>query len=129
MAYPESVFKVVTPSIQIEWNISADLFTQMLDKLVSNAIDFSSPGKPIEIILEKNKSTVIRIINYGSVLPLEMKAQLFNSMVSFRGKKDQQPHLGLGLHIAKLIAEFHNAEITADNLPQNEGVVFKISFK
>ena len=77
----------------------------------------------------RNKSTVIRIINYGSVLPLEMKAQLFNSMVSFRGKKDEQPHLGLGLHIAKLIAEFHNAEITADNLPKNEGVVFKIRFK
>lgn len=50
-------------------------------------------------------------------------------MVSFGGKKDKQPHLGLGLHIAKLIAEFHNAVITADNLPQNEGIVFKIGFK
>ena len=129
LAYPESVFKVVTPSTQIEKNISADLVTQMLDKLVSNAVDFSSPEKPIEIILEKNKTTDIKIINYGSVLPTEMKAQLFNSMVSFRGKKDQQPHLGLGLHIAKLIADFHSAEITADNLPKNEGVVFKISFK
>ena len=129
MAYPEFDFNVVTPSIKIDKKISTDLFTQMLDKLVSNATDFSSSGKPIEIILEKNKSTVIRIINYGSVLPMEMKAQLFNSMVSFRGKKDEQPHLGLGLHIAKLIAEFHNAEITADNLPKNEGVVFKIRFK
>lgn len=53
LAYPESVFKVVTPSTQIERGISADLFTQMLDQLVSNAIDFSSPGKPIEIILKK----------------------------------------------------------------------------
>jgi len=129
LAYPESVFKLVTPSTPIEKNISADLFTQMLDKLVSNAIDFSSPEEPIEIILEDNKTTDIKIINYGSVLPTEMKAQLFNSMVSFRGKKDMQPHLGLGLHIAKLIAEFHSAEITANNLPKNEGVVFKISFK
>ncbi|MEE9575661.1 MAG: histidine kinase dimerization/phospho-acceptor domain-containing protein, partial [Gammaproteobacteria bacterium] len=101
LAYPEFDFNVVTPSIKIEKNISTDLFTQMLDKLVGNAIDFSSPGKPIKIILEKNKLTVISIINYGSVLPLEMKAQLFNSMVSFRAKKDEQPHLGLGLHIAK----------------------------
>jgi len=129
LAYPESAFKVTTPSIKIEKNISADLFIQMLDKLISNAVDFSVPGKPIEIILEDNKTTKIRIINYGSVLPDEMKAQLFNSMVSFREKKDEQPHLGLGLHIARLIAEFHDAEITANNLPQNDGVVFKINFK
>jgi len=101
----------------------------MLDKLISNAVDFGLPEKPIEIILENNKKTEIRIINYGSVLPIEMKAQLFNSMVSFREKKDEQPHLGLGLHIARLIAEFHHAEITASNLPQTEGVVFKIRFE
>ena len=129
LAYPESDFKVTTPSIKTEKNISADLFIQMLDKLVSNAVDFSLPGKPIEIILEHNKTTEINIINYGSVLPDEMKGQLFNSMVSIRKKKDAQPHLGLGLHIARLIAEFHDAEITANNLPQNEGVVFKIRFK
>ncbi len=128
LAYPETEFKVTIPSIKIIKNISADLFTQMLDKLISNAADFSMPGKPIEIMLQDNKATDIKIINYGSVLPVEMKAQLFNSMVSFREKKDEQPHLGLGLHIARLIAEFHNAEITANNLPQNEGVVFKISF-
>ena len=129
LVYPDSVFKVITPSNKIEKNISADLITQMLDKLISNAVDFSLPGMPIEIILENNKKTEIRIINYGSVLPIEMKAQLFNSMVSFREQKDEQPHLGLGLHIARLIAEFHHAEITADNLTQTKGVVFKIRFE
>jgi signal transduction histidine kinase len=129
LAYPESDFKVTTPSIKIEKNISADLFIQMLDKLISNAVDFTLPGKPIEIILQDNKTTEIRIINYGPVLPEKMKGQLFNSMVSFRQKKDEQPHLGLGLHIVRLIAEFHYAEVTANNLPQNSGVVFKISFK
>ena len=129
LVYPESDFKVVKPSVKIEKNISADLFTQMLDKLISNAVDFSLSGTSIEIILQDNTTTEISIINYGSVLPAEMKAQLFHSMVSFRQKKDDQPHLGLGLHIAKLIAEFHHAEITANNLPQNNGVIFKISFK
>ena len=126
--YPESDFKVVTPAVKIEKPISVDLFTQMLDKLISNAVDFSLPGKPIEIILQDKKTTEISIINYGSLLPAEMKAQLFNSMVSFRQKKDEQPHLGLGLHIARLIAEFHHAVITASNLPQDEGVIFKINF-
>jgi len=129
LAYPDSDFKIMTPSIKIEKKLSADLFTQMLDKLISNAVDFSLPGKPIEIILKHSKTTEISIINYGPVLPDEMKAQLFNSMVSIRKKKDEQPHLGLGLHIARLIAEFHDAEITVNNLPHNAGVVFKINFK
>jgi dedicated sortase system histidine kinase len=129
LIYSDSDFKVTTPSFKIEKKLSADLFTQMLDKLISNAVDFSLPGKPIEILLEKNKTTTeISIINYGPVLPDKMKAQLFNSMVSIRKKKDEQPHLGLGLHIARLIAEFHDAEITANNLPHNAGVVFKISY-
>lgn len=129
LAYPDSSFKITTPLTVIKRDIAADLLIQMLDKLVSNAVDFSRPDKAIEIVLQNESSPVISIINYGSSLPLEMKAQLFNSMVSCRGKKDAQPHLGLGLYIAKLIAEFHHAEITANNLPQDQGVVFKIRFR
>jgi K+-sensing histidine kinase KdpD len=48
-----------------------------------------------------------------------MRDRLFASMVSVR--KDAggpKPHLGLGLHVARLIAEFHRGEIRADNLQQ-----------
>jgi two-component system, OmpR family, sensor histidine kinase ChvG len=32
------------------------------------------------------------------------------------------PHLGLGLYVARLIAEFHGGSITAENLPTGDGV-------
>ena len=44
-----------------------------------------------------------------------MRTQLFDSMVSIRSGGDDK-HLGLGLYVAKLIAEGHGGEIDADNI-------------
>ena len=101
----------------------------MLDKLVGNAVDFSYPEKKIYIKLfsEENKIT-LQVINYGPQLSKNMTDELFNSMVSVRDKRtDAGPHLGLGLFIAKLIAEFHGGIISAANLTEDEGVCFSIT--
>lgn len=96
----------------------------MLDKLVGNAIEFSHPDKAITInLLDKTNSIEIQIINIGPVLPEDMFNDLFNSMVSIRAERsDAAPHLGLGLFVARLIAEFHDGTITANNLEKGEGV-------
>ncbi|MXZ33197.1 MAG: proteobacterial dedicated sortase system histidine kinase, partial [Gammaproteobacteria bacterium] len=71
---------------------------------------------------------VIRIINAGPYLPQEMKDRIFESMVSVRPhQKQRQPHLGMGLHIARLITDFHNGQIRADNREDVEGVMITVS--
>ncbi len=49
---------------------------------------------------------------------------------SFRSasKRDGRPHLGLGLHIVALVADFHGGRCEADDLPDGSGVVFRVWF-
>ena len=59
-----------------------------------------------------------------------MKDRLFDSMVSMRDTKRQsQPHLGLGLYIARLIVEFHQGDITANDHNNPSGVTLSITLK
>jgi len=48
-------------------------------------------------------------------------------MISVRPQEKQdQPHLGMGLHIARLIAEFHGGQIRAENRQDRKGVVITV---
>jgi len=121
--YPEQSFELFLKAGRM--TASKDLIAQCLDKLVSNAVSFVEPDSTIIISTEiLNNYWQISVYNQGPPLPVGMEEQLFQSMVSVREKKskNEEPHLGLGLHIVRLIAEFHQGEVSARN--QNDGVCF-----
>ena len=98
-------------------NGSKELVAQMVDKLVQNALDFTTEDDLINLQLNiENEQYLLRVINTGSQIPVHNSHQLFDSLTSFRQQKDPEPHLGLGLYIAKLICDYHQASITAHNL-------------
>ena len=60
-------------------------------------------------------------------MPAEFGARLFESMISVReGPQTAAPHLGLGLYVARLIAEYHGGSIDAANLPAGAGVAVTV---
>ena len=65
--------------------------------------------------------------NDGPTLPPEMQNRLFEPMVSVREQAGDEVHLGLGLHVARLISEFHGGELTARNRPTADGVRVSLS--
>jgi len=104
-----------------------DLIAQMLDKLISNANDYSEKNTNIIIQLQSdNNNVILKVINQGEPLQQEMINNLFDSMVSLRQHKTEEPHLGLGLHIVRLIAEFHHGSVQAYNM-DNGLVCFEVS--
>ncbi|WP_076417913.1 proteobacterial dedicated sortase system histidine kinase [Colwellia sp. UCD-KL20] len=107
---------------------SPEHIAQLLDKVFANAVEFSNDNK-VSISLQETSSTfVIHISNNGKHLPELMKDRLFDSMVSMRDTKRQaQPHLGLGLYIARLIVEFHQGSISANDHHNPLGVTLSIT--
>ncbi|MEJ2175242.1 MAG: ATP-binding protein [bacterium] len=130
LAYPETVIALELPEGALQVAGSPDLAAQLLDKLVENAVDFARPGTPVRVALEaRERRAILSVANQGPVLPKSMRGRLFESMVSVREAQGRKgPHLGLGLYVARLIAEFHGGSIEARNLPDGEGVVVRARF-
>ena len=114
-------------------NGSQDLIVQMLDKLIGNAVDFHQINTPISIELrsitlaDNTKTAQLVVRNTGVSLVDDDNQKLFQPMVSIRPmmKQTNEPHLGLGLYIVKLIVETHNGKVMAKNWQQ--GVEFCVT--
>jgi dedicated sortase system histidine kinase len=129
LAYPN--YKLITKVTDqvAALNGSPELFAQMLDKIVANAVEFSEEQAEILVTLEKKgQKTALMICNQGPLLPDNMQNELFDSMVSVRHQKDiQQPHLGLGLYIARIIADYHKGNVSIYNNEKSDGVCVRIT--
>lgn len=127
--HPKTTFEFEPVLQSAEISGSADHIAQMLDKVISNAVEFSADDI-VRISFKCDKQYYeLSIENKGDCLPSQMQEQLFDSMVSVRKEENSStPHLGLGLYIARLIVEFHNGKISARNTPDEDGVTIKMLF-
>jgi two-component system sensor histidine kinase ChvG len=113
--YPSRQFEFVTELDAAPTQGSPELIIQMLDKLVDNAVSFSNEGDTVTLgVQAQGGALLLSVANPGPPLPERMRYQMFDSMVSMRPAEDDK-HLGLGLYVARLIAEGHGGRISADN--------------
>jgi dedicated sortase system histidine kinase len=128
-AYPHTKFELAMTGEAVTLTGAPDLFAQMLDKLAANAADFAKPGTPVLISLQRSgNEAVLQFSNSGPPLPAEIAGRLFESMISARKEaSNDNPHLGLGLYIVRLIAEFHGGRASARNWHDGGGVVIEVS--
>jgi len=108
------------------------MIEQLMDKLLSNASDFTDDKIPVTVNCYRNqKQAVITVLNSGPLLPEGFEKQVFDGMTSIRMlNQDEQTHLGLGLYIVKLIAVFHNGNASAENVTFYKGQPFQgVRFK
>jgi dedicated sortase system histidine kinase len=127
LAYPDAVIEDDLQGPVIVSGVP-EYIAQLMDKLIANAVEFTYYRKPITVFCRAIKGrAVLRVTNYGPYLPEEMKGRLFDSMISVRPQeKQREPHLGMGLHIARLITEFHQGHIRAENIQEFEGVAITL---
>ena len=123
--------RISLPPSSVPFHGAPDLIAQALDKLFDNARSFSADDGWIAISLEgSGEAVVLRMANSGPLLPQAMQERLFDSLVSLRERSarvaGEAPHLGLGLHVVRLVAELHKGQTTAANLGDASGVEFSL---
>ena len=113
---------------------SPDLLALLLDKLVDNALGFARAGSAVEVELHRfGRTGTLSVRNEGPQLPASMDGRLFESMVSLRAGEAAgdpakgAPHLGLGLYIVRLVAEFHGGSAGAHDRPDGRGVIVTVT--
>jgi two-component system, OmpR family, sensor histidine kinase ChvG len=124
-AYPGVRLRLDERVAAARCEVAPEAIAQALDKLVGNALDFATPGSEIVVGVgatraNGNRHWRIAVANQGPALPAAMADSLFESMVSVRADTadtaDPTGHLGLGLYLVRLIAEFHGGSAYARNI-------------
>ncbi len=128
LVYPSARIGFRPPASAIPIEGAPELIAQLMDKLIANAVEFAH-GSAIDVRLERGESEARLIVaNDGPPLPAHMQGRLFESMVSVRaGGAASQPHLGLGLYIVRVIAQFHGGRAEAADKPGGTGVVVTVT--
>lgn len=124
--YPSAKFALRGVDSEIQVTGVPDLISQAFDKLISNAVDFHRPGSTISIDCElQPRGVTLTVCNEGPNLPPAV--DIFQSMYSGREGRQDEPHLGLGLYLVRLISEFHGGQALAENRLAPPGVAVSMS--
>jgi signal transduction histidine kinase len=124
---------LMAPAGALPFHGAPDLIVQALDKLVDNARGFCPADGWIRLGLSQESDGVrLTVANSGPLLAPGRSERLFDALVSQRPRgagHDSAPHLGLGLHIVRLVSERHGGHARASNLADGSGVEFSLSLR
>jgi two-component system sensor histidine kinase ChvG len=97
------------------------------DNLITNAISFSPPGRPILItvgLTENREQICITVEDEGPGIPENKLENIFERFYTERPKhEDYGSHSGLGLSIARQIFRAHGGTVKAENIRSVDGSV------
>ncbi len=86
--------------------VSPDRLVQALEKLLENAASFAPPGSPIDVTVTRERADVVlRVEDRGPGVPEALRERIFERFFTFRPADGDSGHSGLGLALARTIAE------------------------
>jgi len=110
-------------------NVDGGRMQQVLFNLLDNAVKFSPEGSPIELRLRaEGPWAAISVRDYGEGFAEGDREELFGLFV--QGRQDlsrQQGGLGIGLALARRLAELHGGSVDAASEGPGKGAVFTIT--
>ena len=104
-----------------------ELLTKIVSELVDNGFKFSKPGTPVRVVGRyTDDSFILSVVDRGVGMTRQQIADA-GAFVQFDREAREQQGSGLGLVIAKRLAELHGGELTVDSMP-DRGTTVAVTF-
>lgn len=126
----------ISPTAQIDIETSGTLvgewdrprLSQAFTNLLTNALEYGSPGKPISVIAhgDGDKGVTVEVTNQGAAIPRDQLASLFTPMKPAAADRRDRRHLGLGLYIVDRVIDAHGGSIKVRSSDEH-GTTFTVT--
>ncbi|MGE0400182.1 MAG: chemotaxis protein CheB [Kofleriaceae bacterium] len=102
---------------------------QVVVNLLSNAANYSPRNSKVRLVVTvENGSAILRVIDHGVGIELEMQERIFDLFVQSEQRLDRsRGGLGVGLSLAKNIVELHGGTIEVNSDGPGKGADFKVT--
>ncbi|MES2838239.1 MAG: GAF domain-containing sensor histidine kinase [Bacteroidota bacterium] len=121
---------------KIEGSVEANIYvngdktrlSELIDNFLSNAIKYSPIGKNITVVLEKkDKKVILEVKDNGQGMTIEDMNNAFKRFSKLSSiPTGNEVSTGLGLWIAKEIAESHGGNVKVKSKGKDKGTIFTI---
>jgi len=126
--YPQRSFRIDTED-DLTVQVDPPRMQQVITNLLINAVQHGDSTSPIELLAHHvGDATVVQIKNKGDRIPASVLQAIFDPVVQLEAAKRnprRSASLGLGLFIAREIAQGHGGTIEAES--SDEATTFTIS--
>jgi signal transduction histidine kinase/ActR/RegA family two-component response regulator len=121
-------FTVTVPGNVVWLEADVTRVAQIVSNLLNNAAKYTPAGGQIELVAETaGNEVVIRVIDTGIGIPPAMLPKIFDLFTQVdRTTERSQSGLGVGLALAKRLAEMHEGAIEVESRQGQPGSIFSL---
>ncbi|MBI4872427.1 MAG: response regulator [Candidatus Riflebacteria bacterium] len=111
--------ELAIPESPVEVDVHEDHIRGILERLLDNAVKFSAAGAgPVQVTVSvAGRQATVSVADHGMGIPPEQAAMLFQPFQQVNRKKMEQQGPGLGLSLARGLAEANHGQLTFTSQP------------